>query len=168
MFNSWRSLPVLMRGAFEARWPVESLLVWDKEWIGPGGPAGLRPSYELAALFAAPGFAIANRSLPDVWRSKWHPGAHETEHPAEKPLDLCVRLLRESGGGMVLDPFAGSGTTLVAAKRLGLPAVGIEMEERFCKVAVARLAQTELFRATEQEHVRRPEQADLLKDEAPA
>lgn len=49
--NSWRSFPVLARAAFEARWPIESLLVWDKCWIGPGGSRGLRPSYELVALF---------------------------------------------------------------------------------------------------------------------
>jgi hypothetical protein len=41
-------------------------MVWDKQWIGPGGQRGLRPSYELVALFANPDFAILDRGLPDV------------------------------------------------------------------------------------------------------
>ena len=149
VFNSWRSFPVLARAAYEARWPIVSLLVWDKQWIGPGGTQGLRPSYELVALFAHPPFAIANRGLPDIWQSQWA-SARPHGHPAEKPLTLCRKLIRESGGGSVLDPFCGSGTTLEAAKNEGQQAVGIEIEERYCEVAAKRLSQEVLdFTGTE-------------------
>lgn len=144
VFNSWRSFPVLARASHEAGWGIESLLVWDKEGIGPGGPRGLRPSYELAALFAGDGFALANRGLPDIRRCKWT-GA-KTWHPAEKPVALLRWLISESGGaGPVLDPFAGSGSTLVAAKSLGRRSVGIEMEERHCESAARRLSQEVMF-----------------------
>ena len=141
VFNSWRSFPVLARAAYEARWPIESLLVWDKEWIGPGGQRGLRPSYELIALFCTDGFAIADRGTPDIWRHKV--GSQKPNgHPAEKPVGLVRRIIEVSGASRsVLDPFMGSGTTLRAAKDLGRRAIGIEIEERYAEIAAKRLSQ---------------------------
>jgi len=140
-FLNWRTLPVVMRAAVDAQMPVTSMLVWDKQWIGPGGVRGLRPSYELVALLAKPGFAIADRGLPDVWQHKV--GSYkESGHPAEKPEQLVRRLITTSGpGGVVLDPFLGSGTTAVAAKNAGWRAIGIEAEERYCEIAAKRCAQ---------------------------
>jgi DNA modification methylase len=147
VFNSWRSFPVLARAAYEARWGIESLMVWDKEWIGPGGQRGLRPSYEPAALFCHSEFELANRGLPDIWRSKWS-SQKPHGHSAEKPESLIKRMIQESGGGLVLDPFMGSGTTLASAKSAGTNAIGIEIEERWCEVAAKRLEQGVLFGAT--------------------
>ena len=145
VFNSWRSWPVLAKAANDARWAVESLLVWDKDWIGPGGTRGLRPQHEFVALFCHSGFQIPNRSTPDVWRQKWMSTIGVTDHRAEKPVELVMRLLQVSGSGRTLDPFMGSGTTLVAAKQLGRRAIGIEIEEKYCEIAARRLAQGVLF-----------------------
>ncbi len=148
VFNSWRSFPVLARAMFEVEWSATSLLVWDKEWIGPGGVRGLRPSYEMVALFAHDEFALSNRGLPDVWRARRVP-ATPTGHPAEKPLPLLSRIVRESGcarpDAVILDPFSGSGSTLVAAKSCGARAVGIEVEEKWCEVTALRLQQEVLL-----------------------
>jgi DNA modification methylase len=67
-------------------------------------------------------------------------------HPAPFPLELARRCVRLSTwpGEMVFDPFAGSGTTLVAARQLGRRAIGIEPSERYCQLAVDRLAQGSL------------------------
>lgn len=65
-----------------------------------------------------------------------------TGHPTQKPERLMCRLAEvRKGIKSVLDPFAGSGSTLVAAKRLGLSAIGIELDERYCEIAAKRLAQ---------------------------
>lgn len=140
-FLNWRTIPVVMRAAMTAQLPIASMMVWDKEWIGPGGPQGLRPSYEMVALLPNAGFCVPDRSLSDVWRHKV--GSYKASgHPAEKPVDLVQRIISASAvSGTVVDPFLGSGTTAVAAKALGLPCVGIEAEERYCEIAARRLSQ---------------------------
>lgn len=74
-------------------------------------------------------------------------------HPTEKPVPLMDRLVRmlTAPGGAVLDPFAGSGTTLVAARAIGRRAVGVEVHEEFCEMAVQRLRQAVMPLAAQQE-----------------
>jgi hypothetical protein len=66
-----------------------------------------------------------------------------TGHPSQKPTRLMVDVVAygTEHGHTVLDPFMGSGTTLVAAKRLGRKAIGIEIEEKYCEIAATRLQQ---------------------------
>lgn len=142
-FLNWRSMVTFQKASCAVGWPIESLLVWDKGWIGPGDMRGLRPSYELVALFSMPDFALANRGLPDVRKSQW--SSHKPNgHPAEKPVDLVQWIASESGGGLILDPFTGSGTTLVAAVNLGRRAIGIEIDEKYCEIAAKRVQQHRL------------------------
>ena len=65
------------------------------------------------------------------------------DHPCPKPLDTMKHIasIAASVGALIVDPFAGSGTTLVAAKACGRRAVGIELNERYCEIAAERLAQ---------------------------
>ncbi len=62
-------------------------------------------------------------------------------HPNEKPVMLMYELLRRNAGDTVLDCFMGSGSVLMAAKKLGRRCIGIEIEEKYCKIAVQRLSQ---------------------------
>jgi DNA modification methylase len=70
-----------------------------------------------------------------IGKEKWR------AHPTQKPLKLIIQLLTQFLGYTILDPFMGSGTTLVAGKQLGRKAIGIELEEKYCEIAVKRLAQ---------------------------
>jgi DNA modification methylase len=74
------------------------------------------------------------------------PKGIDKEHPCQKPVGLmgwCISLFDDVQ--TILDPFMGSGTTLVAAKNLGKRAIGIERELKYCEIAVRRLAQQTLF-----------------------
>ncbi len=72
-------------------------------------------------------------------------------HPTQKPVAVIGPLIRYScrPGGVVLDPFMGSGTTLLAAKLEGKKAIGIEVDKKFCKAAANRLRQKVLYGAEE-------------------
>ena len=64
------------------------------------------------------------------------------QHPTQKPISLikwCIELAGDFE--VILDPFMGSGTTLRAAKDLGRKAIGIELEKKYCDIAVERLRQ---------------------------
>lgn len=93
----------------------------------------------------------------DDRRSKWNGGGSHGNyvapipppegHPTAKPLPLVAQWVRwfTAPGDTVLDPFAGSGTTLRAAKDEGRKAIGVELDERYCEVIARRLSQETLF-----------------------
>ena len=62
-------------------------------------------------------------------------------HPTQKPVNLIIRLLMEFSkeSDLILDPFLGSGTTMVAAERLGRNSIGIEISKEYCEIAYKRL-----------------------------
>ena len=88
-------------------------------------------------------FSITDRALTaDIWHFRTvrpYPG----KHPCEKPEGLLAHMIGVSSrpSALTLDPFAGSGSTLAAARNLGRRAIGIEIEERYCEMAARRLSQ---------------------------
>lgn len=86
------------------------------------------------------------KDLPQHELSKVYTSGIDREnlHPCQKPIPLISKYLRILQPVNVLDPFMGSGSTLVAAKRLGIPAIGIEINEQYCQIAVKRLMQSVL------------------------
>lgn len=84
------------------------------------------------------------RLMSDIWR---FPRASKPQHPTQKPIEIMRHLIGvlSRPGDLVVDAFMGSGTTLRAAKDLGRRAIGIELDERYCEIAVVRLAQGSLY-----------------------
>ncbi len=135
------SYPVFYKAALDV-WPYSQLIVWYKP-TGRRG-AGWKHSHELVLHLRdelteyTEGFRQDVIGIMPVRTLK-------REHPAEKPGSLLSFLMEGSPpGGLVLDPFMGSGTTLRAAKDDGRPAIGIEIEERYCEVAANRMSQAVL------------------------
>lgn len=85
------------------------------------------------------------------------------KHPTVKPLDLMMKVITNVAGGRILDPYMGSGTTLVAAQRLGRQATGIEINSDFFEIACKRVSaaacQPDFFVSTDPEN--KPQQQKI-------
>jgi site-specific DNA-methyltransferase (adenine-specific) len=152
VFADWRTIAIVAAAFREPgerikanRWECKQALVWDREGIGMGSP--FRNSFEMIAVIAGPDgrFGHLPKNIPTVIHHRWPYGASEY-HGAEKPVALLEKLISwalppEDKADLILDPFIGSGSTLIAAAHLGVPAIGIELEERCCEIAAKRLAQ---------------------------
>ena len=140
---AWGMRPSLVFGSWKMPKPegTHAVLTWDK-----GDAAGMgdlsvpwKPNteevYVIGKGFSGSRDSSILRAQVVTWASKGR------EHPNMKPLALMQALIAKCPPGVIADPFAGSGSTLVAAKALGRHAIGVELEERYCEIAARRLAQ---------------------------
>jgi DNA modification methylase len=137
-------LPLLSRAAAPGgRW---MLLTWHKPDPTPLFGGNYLPDTEYivhrfrAAADLGGGYEARSRFI-------LHPsGSPKWGHPTEKPVGVMLRLLGVGtvADDLILDPFMGSGTTLVAAKSLNRHAIGIEIEERYAEIAANRCRQSVL------------------------
>lgn len=119
---------------------VKNELVWVKNNWGMGDLRGAVANQHESILFAVKGRYWFPRGRP---RSVYVYGRDSTDwHPTAKPVGLMELLVRDfvGDGVVVCDPFCGSGSTLVACQRAGVPFVGIEVVEKYALVARERLA----------------------------
>ena len=141
-FTSWTMMAEwLLR--YQQYFKLQNILVWDKgRHSGCYSPHSWQFTWE-GIFFGIRGPREIRKYLPDVLRS-----SQQGKRAAmEKPVDIIKQLIEASvdAGQTVLDPFAGSGTTLRAAKDLGRRAIGIEIEEKYVIIAANRLRQEVLF-----------------------
>ena len=116
-------------------------LVWDKgELVGMGDLSfPWRVNYELIYVL---GDWSGSRTSTAVLRYPLsNRDASRIGHPTPKPLGLMGNLVERAPAGVIADPFAGSGSTLLAAKEHGRRAIGVELDERYCEIAARRLSQ---------------------------
>ncbi len=124
--------------------PSASWLVWDKlNGATSKREVGFNDQADAELIWTNIGGPVR------IIRHRWMGMLKDSErqdnrrHPTQKPVAVIAKIIGMfcEPGGLVLDPFMGSGTTLRAAKDAGLKAVGIEIEERYCEVAARRLEQ---------------------------
>ena len=108
-----------------------------------GAVAGCRRDAEAIYFLGKWGTGIGGGS--SVFPAYLVGGGAGRPHPHMKPLDVLIPLIELCPPGVIVDPFAGSGSTLRAAKDLGRKAVGVELEEKYCEIAANRCAQEVLF-----------------------
>lgn len=139
VFTDWRMWTATTDAIEYAGYQVRAMVVWAKPKNGIG-----RPWLNCHELIAFGMRGSADKDRPGIANVIDGNRSGNAWHPTEKPLSVMTRLVGNMAPGVVVDPFSGSGTTLVAAKGLGRRAVGIEIEERYCEIAAKRLAQRAL------------------------
>lgn len=127
---------------------IQNALIWHKDRGGMGDcEVGYAVDYEVV-LYATRGRRGLAGGRPSAVITGIPPcSARARSHPTEKPEALMETLIKRHApeGGLVVDPFVGAGSTLVAARRLGMRAVGVDIDRRWCDVVAERLRQGELL-----------------------
>lgn len=148
--------PAVVFGSFYAPFParLRQVLVWPKAADAGvvGATTGFRRDAEPVFLVGPwPTRRVAWSSVLPTGARSAHAEAAATGHPHTKPVAVMRTLIERCPGGIVLDPFAGSGSTLLAARELGRRAIGVEIDEGYCRAAAKRLAAGQLFDALDGE-----------------
>jgi len=147
-FIDWRNLCCLVDAVQAGGWVYRGLVVWDKTEAARPVKGWFRSQCEY--LVAASAGTIARQATDDVGKCQpgvlRHPTPRDRHHLTEKPVGLLVDLIETRRDWLtILDPFAGAGSTGLAAKALGRRAVLIEADPVFAAIAADRLRQQLLF-----------------------
>lgn len=128
----WDILPILPK--------PKSFIVWDKGVHSMGDlEHEFGRQWEAVAFYPGANHRFTRRPIDIIRAMRVSP--ERLLHPNEKPISAIVPLITCHAATTILDPFMGSGTTLVAAQQLHRKAIGIEIEEKYCQIACKRLAQ---------------------------
>ena len=143
--DDWGDKPALVFGFWRRPMPAATrqMIIWDKR-----GGNGFSGDYKMPWADATEQVYVLGRG----WQGKRVPAIYSIPslhsasperygHPTPKPVMLMTALLEKCPDGVIADPFAGSGATLVAARERGMKAIGVEVEEKYCEIIATRLDQ---------------------------
>lgn len=139
--HKWRVQGGLLQDRHDivSGFPVRQIIIWKRAGGINFNPGYFLPTYEVIYMIAKPDFKLTQgvNKYSDVWEI---PQARDNEHPAPFPLELAQRCVEASPGGVVLDPFMGSGTTAIAAITKNRNWIGIDLSPEYCTLANTRIA----------------------------
>jgi len=139
--NQFWVAPRYQIGFWSSKFPSAHLIIIRRGATGPFR-GGWSDQFEIALATGKP-----NQCVPDLWdgirlKGEGYFFREETySHPGYTPYPIMLKATSLLSVESLCDPFSGTGTSLVAAKQLGRKAIGIEIEEKYCEIAVQRLAQ---------------------------
>lgn len=133
-FTDWKMWQATCDCFEDAGIRVRNMLIWDKQQMGMGMP--WRNQHELICYGRRRNSARLTGGYGNVLKAA---RSGNDNHPTEKPTSLVEQILKNAADGIVLDPFAGSGSVGVACMTAGRPFIGIEIEPKYFQIACERL-----------------------------
>lgn len=138
--HKWRVQAGLLQDRQDiiSKFPVRQIIIWKRKGGINFNPGYFLPTYEVIYLIAKSKFKLAPKANHhgDVWEFMQE---MDNPHPAPFPLELIDRIISSTTAQIIMDPFIGSGTTALAAKKLGRTYIGIEIAADYCEMAIKRL-----------------------------
>ena len=135
MFCAFKTIDVFKQ-EFEKYFELKNIIIWNKGNFGTGNY--YRFKYEMVLFGQKGNKPMKNHSFDDVLDCN---GTGNEFHPTQKPIDLMIELVtvHTRVNDVVLDPFAGSGSTGVACKLLNRDFIGMEIDEKYFNIAKQRI-----------------------------
>jgi site-specific DNA-methyltransferase (adenine-specific) len=150
VLDAWGPRPAVVFGSWRMPRPADTraVLIWHKMGAAPGltNAAFMSNHEEIYVIGAGDWVRTAPplRSVITTTEAR-HTETRKSGHPTSKPVTLLEMLIERCPPGIIADPFAGTGSTLIAAKYLRRQTIGVEIDERYCEMTAHRLAQETLF-----------------------
>ena len=131
--EKWREMLVFRKPSQTVSGMFGAFLPWRRDW---------EPIFVLGKDWPKTP-SVHTGVIETRWASAGGYSGYATKagHSHAKPLDVMEELIDATPDGIIADPFAGSGSTLIAARNLGRKAIGVELEEKYCEIIANRLSQ---------------------------
>lgn len=138
--HKWRVQAGLLQDRHDivSNFPVRQIIIWKRKGGINFNPGYFLPTYEVIYLIVKSKFKLEKKAnaYGDVWEFEQE---SKNKHPAPFPEKLIERIISSTTSNIILDPFMGSGTTAVVAKKLNRKFIGIDISPEYCQMAEKRL-----------------------------
>lgn len=141
----WGGRPAVVFGSWRVPRPdnTQHRLIWHKQGQAPGPVNAPFMTQDEEIYILGTGFLKTSPPMRSVITTTEARSIEVSKigHPTPKPVGLMERLIERCPEGVIADPFAGSGATLLAARNIGRKVIGVEYEEKYCELIAKRLGQ---------------------------